>query len=92
MDSNPTQASRKLYQVSNLKCMLCANRRISAGLSTATFFGNPTTALQSLEAAIQELAAPILITKGKDTSYGFADKSMLEERVATKIWSTESYL
>lgn len=81
-----TQSRWSITVFSNPKRIPCAGRRIAAASSTATFSGNYQIALQSLEAALEELAAPVPRADGEETFNKLAVRPMLEESLASRTW------
>lgn len=89
MDHNRSERGEDVSVVSNSEHTLRDGCQIAASSSTATTFGNPPITPQSLEATLQEVAAPIPRMEGEDMFDGVADEPVSEESPTTRKRSTQ---
>lgn len=90
MEPNWLEFDKEVTMISSLKRILCHNCRIFSALNTTTAVGNPQIAPQLLEAALQEVATPILRAENEDTFDGLINRTVLEKRFVSRIWPTQS--
>lgn len=79
MESNRLERDENVTVVTGLKRILREDRRITAASRTAAVIGNPPIEPQTLDAALEEVVAPIQRAEVKDTFAGLTDRPGSEE-------------
>lgn len=90
MESNQRERNGGVSIFSSSERILCNGHCIFAAWSTINPVGDPPIAPQSVEAAIEQIAAPILTVERKERRFNDrANRAVAEDRPASTIFPTQ---